>query len=127
MIRHSCKYSSNDEITSDHGFVLIYPGDEDSMKYALATKVFTINGYHLSFTVSVQGPISIMFNDVDPHFGSMDFDFHDYKGGIYRSDTCQPDGLNDSLHAMLVVGYGEEDGINSKSIIIFNTNVYHHR
>ena len=68
------------------------------MKSALATKVFRIIGFHFTFTVSLQGPLAISFNVVD--------DFWDYKGGIYRSDNCG----DDVNHAMLAVGYGEEDG-----------------
>ena len=32
-------------------------------------------------------------------------DFHDYRGGIFRSDSC----WKDSNHAMLAVGYGEDE------------------
>ena len=54
---------------------------------------------YITFTVSVQGPLSIGFDAEN--------DFSDYKGGIYRSDFCSENDLN---HAMLAVGYGEEDG-----------------
>ena len=53
----------------------------------------------ITFNVSVQGPLSIGFDVVD--------DFYEYKGGIYRSDFCNEYDLG---HAMLAVGYGEEDG-----------------
>ena len=46
----------------------------------------------------MQGPLSISFDVED--------DFFDYEGGIFRSDSC----WNDVNHAMLAVGYGEEDG-----------------
>ena len=55
--------------------------------------------YRFTFTVSVQGPLSISFD--------VENDFSDYKGGIYRSDFCSEYNLD---HAMLAVGYGEEDG-----------------
>ena len=55
--------------------------------------------YRFTFTVSVQGPLSIGFD--------VENDFFDYKGGIFRSDFCSEGHLN---HGMLAVGYGEEDG-----------------
>jgi len=80
---YSCKYSSDDSAASDNGFVQISYGDEEAMKSALAEK----------------GPLAISFDVED--------DFFDAGGGIYRSDSCSEYGLN---HAMLAVGYGEEDG-----------------
>jgi len=80
--RHHCKYSSDDSITSDNGFTQISYGDEEAMKSALATK----------------GPLAISFDVED--------DFYDYEGGIFRSDDC----WGSVNHAMLAVGYGEEDG-----------------
>ena len=71
------------------------------MKSALAEKVFKIIGYHFTFTVSIQGPLAIAFDVED--------DFYDYKGGIFRSDSCS-EALEALDHAMLAVGYGEEDG-----------------
>ena len=56
-------------------------------------------GAILHLTVSIQGPLAISFDVED--------DFFDAGGGIYRSDSCSEYGLN---HAMLAVGYGEEDG-----------------
>ena len=56
-------------------------------------------GAILHLTVSIQGPLAISFD--------VEHDFHEYKGGIFRSDSCSEDNTN---HAMLAVGYGEEDG-----------------
>jgi len=52
------------------------------MKSALATK----------------GPLAISFD--------VENDFYEYEGGIFRSDDC----WGSVNHAMLAVGYGEEDG-----------------
>jgi len=61
------------------------PGDEDSMKAV----------------VGVHHPISVAFEVVG--------DLRHYASGVYSSKDCQsgPDTVN---HAVLAVGYGEEDG-----------------
>jgi len=84
--RHGCKYSSDDSAANDNGYVPISYADEEAMKSALVEK----------------GPLAISFDVGDFHS-----DFHDYEGGIFRSDSCSEDNTN---HAMLAVGYGEEDG-----------------
>lgn len=49
-----------------------------------------------------QQPVSIAFQVVSG--------FRDYKTGVYTSDTCK-NGTGDVNHAVLAVGYGEEDGM----------------
>jgi len=63
------------------GSVNLTVGDEDSLKYYLAT----------------HGPVSIAFQVAD--------DFRDYSGGVYTSSVCKnkPGDVN---HAVLAVGYG---------------------
>merc|ERR1712113_918010 len=67
------------------GSVNITEGDEGELARAL---------YH-------RGPVSVAFEVVDG--------FSDYKSGVYVSKTCK-NTTQDVNHAVLAVGYGEEDG-----------------
>jgi hypothetical protein len=53
---------------------------------------------HMELVVRYIGPIAVGFNGADPTFLS-------YAGGIYANDNCH----HRSNHALLVVGYGEEE------------------
>mmetsp|Transcript_110724 Transcript_110724/g.319864 ORF Transcript_110724/g.319864 Transcript_110724/m.319864 type:complete len:371 (+) Transcript_110724:55-1167(+) len=63
------------------GSVNLTVGDEDGLKYHLAT----------------HGPVSIAFQVAS--------DFRDYSHGVYTSTVCK-DGPGDVNHAVLAVGYG---------------------
>lgn len=65
------------------GSVNLTVGDEDELKYVLATR----------------GPVSIAYQVAS--------DFRDYKGGVYTSTVCQ-NGPQDVNHAVLAVGYGTD-------------------
>lgn len=55
----------------------------------------------LTAAIANEGPVSIAFEVVD--------DFRFYKSGVYFSDKCK-NGPQDVNHAVLAVGYGNEDG-----------------
>lgn len=67
------------------GSVNITEGDEGELARAL---------FH-------RGPVSVAFQVVDG--------FRDYKSGVYTSKTCK-NTTQDVNHAVLAVGYGEEEG-----------------
>ncbi|KAI0495962.1 hypothetical protein KFK09_022269 [Dendrobium nobile] len=81
-----CKFKKENVRAKVIGSVNITQGDEDELKHA----------------VGIVRPVTVGI-DVVP-------DFRFYKKGVFSSDTCgsSPDDLN---HAVLVVGYGVEDGI----------------
>ncbi|KAJ8934794.1 hypothetical protein NQ318_002350 [Aromia moschata] len=85
-----CRYNVNANVTSTKGYAVIENGNEEFLKAAVATV----------------GPISV---GIDASVRS----FHLYAGGIYYEETCSS-GANDPEteldHAVLVVGYGTEDG-----------------
>ena len=56
---------------------------------------------HMELVIRYIGPIAVGFNGGDPTFLS-------YSGGIYHSQNCH----HRSNHALLVVGYGEEEIID---------------
>lgn len=65
------------------GSVNLTVGDEDALKYHLATT----------------GPVSIAYQVAD--------DFRDYQGGVYTSTRCK-NGAMDVNHAVVAVGYGTD-------------------
>ena len=83
---HNCTVDkSTYALTVEGGSVNITEGDEEELKSA-------IFGH---------GPVSIAFQVVDG--------FRDYSTGVYTSDVCK-NGTADVNHAVLAVGYGNEDG-----------------
>jgi len=70
-------------VTVPGGSVNLTVGDEESLKYYVATT----------------GPVSIAYQVAQ--------DFRDYKSGVYTSTICQS-GPMDVNHAVLVVGYGTD-------------------
>ena len=81
--RKSCRYVPSENVTSCKGFVKLPSGSESELKRGVATI----------------GPISIGIQAALP---SMQF----YSKGIYFDSDCN-DKIN---HAVLVVGYGSENG-----------------
>jgi Papain family cysteine protease len=89
-----------------------YVGFEDTcrkklIKYPVATvKSWGIippnRETHMELALRYIGPISVGFNGADPTFLS-------YDGGIFSKDHCK----QGSNHALLLVGYGEEEGIDT--------------
>jgi len=69
-------------VTVPGGSVNVTMGDEDELKYVVATR----------------GPVAIAYQVAS--------DFRDYKSGVYTSTVCES-GLKDVNHAVLVVGYGK--------------------
>ena len=65
------------------GSVNLTKGDENALKYYLATK----------------GPVSVAFDVAS--------DFRDYKSGVYSSTVCSHDAEHVN-HAVLAVGYGTD-------------------
>lgn len=78
------------------GSVNITSGDEDSLKYFLATK----------------GPVSVAYQVSD--------DFRHYAGGVYTSTQCKS-GDMDVNHAVLAVGYGVDPETKTKYWLIKNS------
>jgi len=68
-------------VTVPGGSVNLTVGDEDELKYVLATR----------------GPVTIAYQVAS--------DFRDYRSGVYTSTICE-DGPQDVNHAVLAVGYG---------------------
>lgn len=68
-------------VTVPGGSVNLTVGDEDELKYVLATR----------------GPVAIAYQVAS--------DFRDYKSGVYTSTICE-NGPQDVNHAVLAVGYG---------------------
>ena len=81
-----CYYNQQYNVASDTGFVDIPSGDENALKVAVATV----------------GPVSVAIDATKPSFMS-------YSSGIYYEPTCG-NGLESLDHAVLVVGYGSEEG-----------------
>ena len=71
-------------------------GDEDALKYAIATK----------------GPVSVAFQVAS--------DFKDFSSGVYSSTVCE-NGAMDVNHAVLAVGYGFDDVANMSYWTIKNS------
>jgi len=79
-----CQYNPANSALELDSYVMIKPReDEEALKEAVATI----------------GPMSVSI------FANIDFQY--YKGGVMTSETCSTSFLN---HAVLVVGYGNEDG-----------------
>eukprot|EP00128_Syssomonas_multiformis_P017739 Colp12_sorted_trinity150504_noHs@23033 len=100
----------NGGIMSEDGYP--YRGDDGACQFnssgVVATSVRAVNitegaeTTELIDAVATQGPVSIAFEVAS--------DFHLYAGGIYDSTVCRS-GPNDVNHAVLAVGYDEdEDG-----------------
>lgn len=70
-------------VTVPGGSVNLTVGDEDELKFVLATR----------------GPVSIAYQVAS--------DFRDYKHGVYTSTVCK-NGKKDVNHAVLAVGYGTD-------------------
>ncbi len=68
------------------GYDNIPYGDEEALKNAVAT----------------YGPVTVAID-------ASEWGFTYYSNGIYQSSTCNPNSNN---HAVLVVGYGRENGID---------------
>ncbi|XP_065650114.1 procathepsin L isoform X2 [Hydra vulgaris] len=81
-----CYYNQQFNVASDTGFVDIPSGDENALKVAVATV----------------GPISVAIDATKSSFMS-------YQSGVYYEPTCG-NGLENLDHAVLVVGYGTEEG-----------------
>ena len=81
-----CYYRPQYSAATDTGFVDIASGDEQALKEAVATV----------------GPISVAIDASHPSFQS-------YRSGVYYEPSCRSGVLNLD-HAVLVVGYGNEDG-----------------
>uniref|UniRef100_A0A8C9QDQ9 Cathepsin L n=1 Tax=Spermophilus dauricus TaxID=99837 RepID=A0A8C9QDQ9_SPEDA len=91
-----CRYSPQNSVANDKGFIDI-PEDEEALMKAVATV----------------GPISVA---IDAEHDSFKF----YKGGIYYNPHCSNTSLS---HAVLVVGYGFEgaESDNKKYWLIKNS------
>ncbi|XP_023310809.1 cathepsin L1-like [Anoplophora glabripennis] len=85
-----CRYTVSGNVTSTRGYATIENGNEDYLKAAVATI----------------GPIAVAIDA-----SQLEFDF--YSEGIYYNPYCN-NGASDPEteldHAVLVVGYGTEDG-----------------
>lgn len=81
-----CYYNAQYNTASDTGFVDLPSGDENALKVAVATI----------------GPISVA---IDATHSS----FMRYRSGVYIEPQCG-NGLGNLDHAVLVVGYGTENG-----------------
>ncbi|KAK2162504.1 hypothetical protein LSH36_97g03030 [Paralvinella palmiformis] len=80
----SCRYRSSARGASDIGYIMIEKGDEAALQQA----------------ISEVGPVSVA---IDASHRS----FHLYQSGIYLEPNCS---RTETDHAVLVVGYGVEDG-----------------
>lgn len=83
-----CYYNAQYNTAEDTGFVDIPSGDENALKIAVATV----------------GPISVA---IDATHSS----FMNYRSGVYYEPQCG-NGLANLDHAVLVVGYGTENGMD---------------
>jgi cathepsin H len=83
----SCRYDASQERITTDGPFNITAGDEAQLKKELYWK----------------GPISVAFQVVAG--------FKDYKSGVYTSEDCK-NGPMDVNHAVLLVGYGVENGMD---------------
>ena len=81
-----CYYRAQYSGATDTGYVDLPSGDEQALKEAVATI----------------GPISVAIDASHPSFQS-------YKSGVYYEPSCG-NGLANLDHAVLVVGYGTENG-----------------
>ncbi len=81
-----CYFRAQYVAATDSGFVDIASGDEQALQAAVATI----------------GPISVAIDATHPSFQS-------YKSGVYYEPSCG-NGLRNLDHAVLVVGYGTENG-----------------
>jgi cathepsin L len=75
----TCRYSEDFNAARDTGVTLVASGDEDALKYAVAT----------------YGPVAVAIDADQPAFSA-------YQDGVYNDTTC----TNSITHAVLVVGYG---------------------
>jgi len=83
-----CYYNAQYNTATDTGFTDIPAGDEQALKQAVATV----------------GPISVAIDATRPSFMS-------YRSGVYIDTTCG-NTLQNLDHAVLVVGYGTENGVD---------------
>lgn len=81
-----CYYNVKYNTATDTGFYDLPSGDENALKIAVATV----------------GPISIAIDATHPSFTS-------YRSGVYIEPLCG-NGLANLDHAVLIVGYGTENG-----------------
>lgn len=81
-----CYYNAQYNVASDTGFVDLPTGDENALKQAVATI----------------GPISVAIDATHPGFMS-------YRSGVYVDPACG-NTLYNLDHAVLVIGYGTENG-----------------
>lgn len=83
----TCFYNAQNAIGKIRGMIKIPSGDEEALKEALY----------------LHGPISIAIH-------TKLYSFWFYNGGIYDYHGCKSD-IDHMDHGVLLVGYGEEDGI----------------
>ncbi|KAN0028681.1 hypothetical protein ACTFIV_010530 [Dictyostelium citrinum] len=81
-----CTYNNIDSNARASKYVLILRNDENSLANAIATV----------------GPVSVAYD-------ASTIEFMYYKSGIYHSKDCNKDR---TTHAVLVVGYGSENGVD---------------
>nr|GEY77877.1 cysteine proteinase 3-like [Tanacetum cinerariifolium] len=81
------KYSSENAAIHVLETVNIIMGAEDELKHA----------------VGVVRPVSVAYQ--------VSGDFKQYTGGFYTNDSCGIDPMSDVNHAVVAVGYGEENGV----------------
>ena len=83
-----CYYNPQYNTATDTGFVDLPSGDESQLQIAVATV----------------GPISVAIDATHASFMS-------YRSGVYIEPYCG-NGLANLDHAVLVVGYGTENGLD---------------
>uniref|UniRef100_A0AC35UFM3 Pept_C1 domain-containing protein n=1 Tax=Rhabditophanes sp. KR3021 TaxID=114890 RepID=A0AC35UFM3_9BILA len=89
--KNKCAYKKAKSVTSIKGFINIKSGDEDALKYAIAT----------------HGPVAAAIDASRPGFKS-------YKRGVYFDKNCSSTALT---HAILIVGYGKDKKLGDYYLI----------
>lgn len=83
---NACRFNPGTISATLRGYVAIQSGNEEAMKQAVADA----------------GPIDVIFTVTDAFYG--------YNGGVFYDPACSGPGVG--LHAVLVVGYGNEGGMD---------------
>lgn len=81
---NTCNYNSTRKVASCTNYIQLDSGSESELKKSVETV----------------GPVSV---GIQASFPSMQF----YSTGVYFEPNCDPNKIN---HAVLVVGYGSENG-----------------